>query len=145
MLRKYYRRWMIWVAIPLVLLAVNFLLPFGLFPKLPFPNCGPEEWRWLDAHFDSKSDVIAYFQAHQLELINGSQLPELGGFSPDVNVEPLDVEIDWQALEESIRVEKRFGYTLYTLTYEHPLCKRQYHTFKVTSYGLASLYGCCGI
>jgi hypothetical protein len=122
-----------------------FLLPFGL-PKIATPNCGPEHWRWLGSRFESKADVITYLQAHELELLSGSSTPRLEPFFPGMVVSHFDVEIDWEKLENDIQVEQRLGYTVYTLTYHHPACsEHQNYTLKVTSFGFASLYGCCGV
>lgn len=136
-------RWLFLVVALLVILY--FALPFGL-PKLPFPNCGPERWAWLDARFESKQDVIVYLQEHELQYLSGSSLPRLTGFPPEMQVARLDVEIDWQALEQDIEVEERLFYKIYSLKYTHPACyPGQYYTLRVTSFGWASLYGCCGI
>jgi hypothetical protein len=136
------RRWPLWVAIAVGLVALYFLFPFG-FPKLPFPNYGPEHRRWLDARFNSREDVIAYLQAHEAELLRGSQLPTLEENGTALQL--VGAEIDWQELEQAIEVEQRLGYKVFRLTYQHPYCQGQYYTFQVTSYGLASLYGCCGV
>ena len=127
-------------------LVYNFLLPFGIIPILPSPNCGPEYWRWLGGAFTSKQDVVAYLQVHEIELLSGSHTPRLGGFPSDWIVTRMNVTIDWQSIENDIQVVHRPGYTMYTLTYHYPGCtESQSYTFKVTSYGLASLYGCCGV
>ncbi len=141
-LPRFYR----WLFLAIVLIAIlYFALPFGL-PKPPFPNCGPEHWACLDARFESKQDVIAYLQEHELQYLSGSSLPRLGEITPDMNVARFDVEIDWQALEQNIEVENRLFYKIYSITYTHPACmKGQYYTLRVTSFGWASLYGCCGI
>ena len=128
------------------LAACYFFLPFGPFPIPPSPNCGPEHWRGLGVQFESKSDVVAYLQAHELELLSGSNIPRLSEFPPDMRGVRMDVNIDWQSIEGEIQVEHRLGYKVYTLVFHHPACdKNQTYTFKVTSYGFASLYGCCGI
>ena len=146
-MHKSLRRILLIAGVLLVLaLIYNFLLPFGIIPKLASPNCGPEYWRWLGGSFKSKQAVVAYIQEHELELLSGSHTPRLGGFPADWVVTRMDVVIDWQKIAEDIQVENRPGYTLFTLTYHYPGCSsNQTYTFKVTSYGLASLYGCCGI
>jgi len=147
MTHKSIRGLIIFAIVLFILGALHFLLPYGLIPKLlPFPNCGPEEWRLLGARFDSKSDVIAYLQEHELQYLTGSCLPQLADNPADQQVTRFDVDVDWQALEQEIKVEQRLGYTVYIVTYHHPACSQgQTYTFKVTSFGWASLYGCCGI
>jgi hypothetical protein len=138
----------LWVLAVILVLAVvlNFAFPFGILPKSASPNCGPEHWRWLGRMFVSQGDVVAFLQEHEMELLNGYQTPRLGGFPAGANGARSDVSIDWQSLAKALQVERRPGYVVYTLTYHHPACsKSQVYTFKVTSYGLASLYGCCGI
>jgi hypothetical protein len=141
-------RRVVWILLVLLVLAlVNyFVFPFGILPKWATPNCGPEHRRWLGRAFDSNHDVVVYFQEHQLELLNGSSTPRLDEFPAGTIVSRLDVAIDWQSLADDIQVEHRPGYSVYTLTYHRAGCsENQRYTFKVTSYGLASLYGCCGI
>jgi hypothetical protein len=138
----------VWVLVVLlVLVLVNyFVLPFGIMPKWASPNCGPEHWRFLGMSFKSRSDVVAYLQEHELELLSGTLIPRLDGFPVDWNVSRLDVMPDWQSITEDVQVEHRLGYVIYTFTYHRLACsKNQSYTFKVTSYGFASLYGCCGI
>ncbi len=141
------RRLFSWFLLAIVFLVLlHFALPFGLIPKLAFPNCGPEGWAWLEARFENKQNVIAYLQAHELQYLSGSSLPRLVDIPPDMKITRFDVEIDWQALEQTIEVENRLFYKIYNLTYTHPACmKGQYYTLRVTSFGWASLYGCCGI
>jgi hypothetical protein len=142
------RRRVLWgLAVLLVLAVVHyFVFPFGILPKLPSPNCGPEHWRWLGHTFDRKGDVVAYLQEHELELLSGYQTPRLEEAPVITNVPRPDVVIDWQTLTEGIQVEHRPGYVVYTLTYHHPACSAsQSYKLKVTSLGFASLYGCCGI
>ncbi len=144
--RKPIRGCIIFAVILFVLVALQFILPYGLVPKLSFPNCGPERWRLLGMNFHDKSDVIAYLQEHELQYLTGSCLPQLADIPADQQVTRFDVEVDWQALEREIEVEQRLGYKIYIVTYHHPACSQgQTYTFKVTSFGWASLYGCCGI
>lgn len=135
------------VVILLLLAALSYLiLPYGLFPKIAMPNCGPERWRWLGGRFESKEDVLRYVQEHELELMSGSHTPYLGEFPSDWVVSRMQVDIDWNLIRQDIQVEYRPGYTIYTLVFHHPACSpHQSHTFKVTSFSFASLYGCCGI
>lgn len=146
MTRKPLRGLGIFTIILIVLVALHFLLPYGLIPKLPFPNCGPEEWRLLGENFRSPEDVIAYLQEHELQYLNGSCLPQLEEISAQEQVFRYEGEVDLQALRQSVQVERRLGYRVYIVTYHHPACAQgQTYTFKVTSFGWASLYGCCGI
>lgn len=143
---KKYKIVIVGVSLILAIIILNLLLPYGLIPRLPSPNCGPEEWHWLGQSFSSKDDVVAYLQTHEVELLSGSYIAGLEGYPPDAMYIRLDVELDWQAIENDIQVERRLGYTIYSYTYQHPACgEGQMHTFKVTSFGFASLYGCCGI
>jgi hypothetical protein len=127
-------------------LAGIFILPFGFLPKKASPNCGPEHWRWLGGTFDGKRGVVAYLQEHELEILSSSQTPRLDEFPAGSTVLRMDVVIDWQSIAEAIQIEHRPGYDIYSLTYHPPACdESQSYTFKVTSFGLASLYGCCGV
>lgn len=141
------KRGLIYFSIILIILvALRFLLPYGLVPKLPFASCGPEEWRLLGVSFHSADDVFAYLQEHELQYLNGSCLPQLEEISAQEQVFRYDGEVDWQALRQSIQVQQRLGYQVYIVTYHHPACLQgQTFTFKVTNFGWASLYGCCGI
>jgi hypothetical protein len=103
----------------LVLVLINFLLPFGM-PRPASPNCGPEQWRWLDVRIHNRQEFVAYLQAHELELICGTNTPRLGGYPPGVVNNRLTGEIDWQQLFNQVWVKQRPGYTLYVLYY-HPL------------------------
>jgi hypothetical protein len=126
--------------------AYYFCFPFGLIPKEASPNCGPEHRRWLGERFKSKSDIIAYLQAHELELLSGTNTPRLDGTPPGVQNSRMDVEIDWQTITADIQVNHRVGYNIYTLIYHHPACStNQSFSLRITSYGFASLYGCCGV
>jgi hypothetical protein len=141
------RRTLFVLALSLVLgLVGQFIFPFGLIPKWASPNCGPEHWRWLGGAFHSQRDVVAYLQQHELELLSGSSTPRLDAFPASWSVSRMQVVIDWQSIAEDIHVKHRPGYIIYVLTYHHPACSgNQSYTFKVTTYGLASLYGCCGV
>ena len=129
----------------LALVLINFLLPFGM-PRPASPNCGPEQWRWLNVRIDSREDFIAYLQAHEVELISGTNTPRLGGYPAGVVNNRMPGEIDWQQLSNQVWVKQRPGYTLYVLHY-HPLAcgESQMYKLEMTSYGLAALYGCCGV
>lgn len=123
-----------------------YLLPFGPIPKLAAPNCGPEQRDWLKVRLEDKEDFLAYLQGHELELFSGSSTPYLGALPAEWQVERLDVSMDWEAITEGIQVERRLGYSIYSITYTHPLCgKNQHYVLRMTSFGQASLYGCCGI
>lgn len=137
--------WWFSILVIFLLAASYFLLPLG-FPKPASPNCGPEQWRWLGERFSSKADVLDYLKRNEISLLAGTNTPRLGGYPPEWSVGRMDVTIDWVSIENSIQVKKHLGYTIYILTYNHPACyPGQLYTFKVTSYGFASLYGCCGI
>jgi len=145
MIKKPIRGLIIFAIIVLALVALHFLLPYGLVPKLPFANCGPEEWRLLGLDFRSEEDVIDYLQEHELQYLNGTRLPHLE-IPAGKQVFRYDGEVDWQALRQDIQVQQRLGYKVYIVMYHHPACLQgQTFTFKVTSFGWASLYGCCGI
>jgi hypothetical protein len=133
------------VVLLVLVLVSRFVLPYGIMPKWASPNCGPEHWRWLGRSFQSRSEVVAYLQEHALELLSGTLAPRPNG-AVDWNVSPSDVSQFGQSIAEDIQVESRPGYVIYSLTYHRPACNPgQSYTFKVTSFGLASLYGCCGI
>lgn len=140
------KRALIFTGLVLLALAlINFLLPFGL-PKPGMMNCGPDQWLWTGENIRDKGDFLAYLQAHEVELLRGSNTPRLGGFPPGVTVSPMNVQLDWESIADQIVVKHRIGYTLYQLTYRHPACNPgQTYTLKMTSYGFAELYGCCGI
>jgi hypothetical protein len=134
------------VVLLVLVLVSHIVLPYGIMPKWASPNCGPEHWRWLDRSFTSKSDVVTYLQDHELELLSGTLPPRPDGSSVNWDVSRSGVMPDWQSIAEDIQVEIRPGYVIYTFTFHRPACNEgQSYTFKVTSYGLASLYGCCGI
>ena len=143
---KKWRGVVILLAVLLALvLVIRFVLPYGIMPKWASPNCGPEHWRWLGRSFKSGSEVSAYLQEHASGLLSGSLAPRPNG-SVDWNVSPSDVSLFVQAVAGAIQVESRPGYVIYSLTFHRPACNPgQSYTFKVTSFGLASLYGCCGI
>jgi hypothetical protein len=146
MSKKSRRTVLVLVVFLALVLVSHFILPFGIMPKWASPNCGPEHWRWLGRSFKSKSDVVKYLEDHELELLSGTLPPRQDGSPVDWNVSPSDVILFWQSIAEDIQVETRPGYVIYSLTYHRPACNTgQSYTFKVTSFGLASLYGCCGI
>jgi hypothetical protein len=146
MSKKTRRAVLVLIVLLVLVLVSRFVLPFGIMPKWASPNCGPEHWRWLDSSFKSKNDVVAYLQDHELELLSGTLMPRTDGLSVDWDESRLGVMPDWQAIAEDIHVESRPGYVIYTFTFHRPACNEgQSYTFKVTSYGLASLFGCCGI
>ncbi len=136
-----------WLALVLLVAGAiaYFLFPFGFFPKPASPNCGPEERLWLDFHPQSETEFIAYLRQHELQYLNSSQLPRLkvNANSPGFAMgEP----IDYDRLAAAVQVHRRLGYAIYTLTYTHPACgKNQRYTLRITSFGFASLYGCCGV
>lgn len=140
------RKFVTWSGgVLLVLVLINFLLPFGM-PRPASPNCGPEQWRWLNERVESRQDFMAYLQTHELELISGTNAPRLGGYPPGVVNQRMAGKIDWQQLSNQVWVRSRPGYTLYVLHY-HPLAcgEDQFYKLEITSYGLAALYGCCGV
>lgn len=144
------KRFQFGLLISLLILAVivggYYLLPFGPIPRLPFPNCGPEHRAWLNVRIHSREEFLAYLQDHELELFSGSHTPHLGPFPPEWQVSRLDVELDWDGIAQGIQVEQRLGYAIYSITYSHPMCgAHQTYRFRLTSFGQASLYGCCGI
>lgn len=144
--RQLLRGLIIFTIVLVTLIVLHFLLPYGLIPKLSFPNCGPEKWRLLGMSFHGKEDVITYLQEHELQVLTGSRLPQLDEITDEEQVFRYDGEVDWQALQQGIQVQQRLGYQVYLVTYHHPACSPgQTYTFKVTSFGWASLYGCCGI
>ena len=146
MIEKPYRGLIIFAIVLITLVTLHLFLPYGLIPKLPFANCGPEEWRLLGLDFRSEEDVIAFLKEHELQYLNGSCLPQLEEIPTGKQVFRFEGEVDWQALRQDIQVQKRPGYKVYIVTYHHPACMQgQTYTFKVTSFGWASLYGCCGI
>ncbi|GAP16040.1 hypothetical protein LARV_03836 [Longilinea arvoryzae] len=125
--------------------VVYFLFPYGIFPKSASPNCGPESWHWLDFHPQSEAEFIAYLREHELQYLNGSQLPRLEA-GMNLNNTPMGQPIDYDRLAADLRVQRRLGYVIYSLTYTHPACDpTQHYTLRITSYGFASLYGCCGV
>jgi hypothetical protein len=133
-------------GIIVLVLAGHFLLPFGLFPKWASMNCGPEHWRWLDRSFSSESEVVTYLQNNASDLLSGRLEPLQDNNDVDWNVTKTDVILFSQSITENVMVDNRFGYAVYSITYHRPACSEsQTYTFKVTSYGFASLYGCCGI
>ncbi len=135
------------IVVPLILaLAGIFVFPFGIIPKFASPNCGPEYWRWLGRNFNSGEDVVSYVRVHEIELLSGTCVPRLDPIPSGMVVSRMDVAIDWQSITSDILVVHRPLYTLYILNYHHPAClATQSYTLQLTSYGLASLYGCCGI
>jgi hypothetical protein len=146
MTRTWRRAGLALVLLLLLALAYNFVFPFGLVPRFGGRNCGPEHRRWLRRSFEGTPAVVAYLQAHELELLSGTGLPRLDAFPAGSIVSRYDGAVDWPSIAQAIQVQHRPGYVVYTLTYHHPACwGNQSYTFKVTSYGLASLYGCCGI
>lgn len=139
------RRVCIFLSLLAAIAGLYFLFPFGVFPRPASPNCGPERWRWLDVHPKSAVEFVDYLRAHELELLNGSQLPRLDGriFPDEIR---LGESIDYDLLLAGVQVNERIGYTIFTLTYAHPACgEYQRYTLKITSFGFASLYGCCGV
>jgi hypothetical protein len=143
---KKWRGVLVVLAVLLALVLVTrFILPYGIMPKWSSPNCGPEHWRWLGRSFQSRGEVAVYLQEHARELLSGSLAPLPDG-SVDWIVPPSDDVLFGQFSVENIQVERRSGYVIYSLTFHRPACNPgQSYTFKVTSFGLASLYGCCGI
>lgn len=136
-----------WIALLLVGVAalMYFLLPFGLFPKPASPNCGPEHRRWLDERPQSKADFMQYLRGHERELFTSGQVPRLEAL-PAGSSFTMGAPVDYEQLAAHIQVEKRLGYTVYSLTYHPAACDpTQSYTLKITSFGLASIYGCCGI
>jgi len=122
-----------------------FLLPFGLCPRPTSPNCGPEHRRWLEIRPQSTADFVQYLREHELELFTSSQVPRLDAL-PAGYTFTMDVTVDYEQLAAQIQVEKRLGYTVYSLSYHPPPCNSsQFYTLKITSLGIASLYGCCGV
>jgi hypothetical protein len=141
-------RSILWVIMGVLILVIagHFLLPFGIVPKWASMNCGPEHWRWLDRPFSSEGDVIIYLQNNASDLLSGRLKPHRDNNAVDWSVSQTDVNLFNQSIAKKIVVERRFGYYIYTLTYHRPACSEsQTFIFKVTSYGFASLYGCCGI
>ena len=140
------RKLLLWFGgIVLALVLLNFLLPFGM-PRPASPNCGPEQWRWLNVRIESREDFIAYLQAHEVDLISGTNTPRLGGYPPGVVNNRMPGEIDWQQLSNQVWVKQRPGYTLYVLHYHHLACgEGQMYKLEITSYGLAAIWGCCGV
>lgn len=144
---KTLRRVLLVLVVSMVLVtAGHFALPFGITPKWASPNCGPEHWRLLNSTFPSKSEVVTYLQGHERELLSGTLEPGQDGYSIDWNVAQADVMQFRQSIAEDIVSQDHLGYMIYTFTFHRPACSEsQTYTFKVTSYGFASLYGCCGI
>ncbi len=129
----------------LLLMLINFLLPFGL-PRPASPNCGPEQWRWLNVRIHSQEEFMTYLMSHELELISGTNTPRLGGYPPGVINSRMAGQVDWAAISNQVWVKQRPGYTLYVLHYHHLACgENQFFKLEITSYGLAALYGCCGV
>lgn len=137
---------LVWLGGGLLLaILINFLMPFGL-PKPASPNCGPEQWAWLDVRLHSREDFITYLQAHQLELIAGTNTPRLGGYKAGVVNHRMPGVINWQGLSDQVWLKNRPGYKIYTLYFHHLACgESQFYKLEITSYGLAALYGCCGV
>jgi len=136
-----------WIGLLLVGAAVllYFLLPFGLLPKAASPNCGPEHRRWLDVRPQNTADFMLYLRTHERELFTSGMVPRLDAL-PANNTFTMDVAVDYEQLAAQFQVEKRLGYTIYSLTYHPPACDpTQTYTLKITSLGIASLYGCCGV
>ncbi len=139
--------WLILIFTGLILAILGFyLLPFGLIPKPATLNCGPEKWASLHHRFTSREDVVQYLKDHELELMSGMNLPRLKQGGSDQLIRWQDFVINWNEVKDNIIVENRILYTLYRFEYHHPACTpTQTYILQVTSYGLASLYGCCGI
>lgn len=136
-----------WLALVLIAAGavIYFLFPFGLFLKPASPNCGPEEQRWLDFRPQSEAEFITYLREHELQYLNGAQLPRLKTNAGLPGI-ALGESIDYDLLAANVQVQRRLGYAIYSLTYTHPACgKNQHYTLRITSFGFASLYGCCGV
>lgn len=139
------RFWWIGLLLMGATVLLYFLLPFGLFPKPASPNCGPEHRRWLEIRPQSAADFLQYLHEHERELFTSGQVPRLDALSDDYTF-TMDVTVDFEQLAAQIKVEKRLGYTIYSLSYHPPACNStQIYTLKITSLGIASLYGCCGV
>ena len=144
MSRKTIRFWVILGLVASFLLAGNFLLPFGPIPMPPAPNCGPEHWRWFDERLESTEDVVAFLQAKQSLLFSASHLPQLD--PPEgTTVPPSVMAVDWRAVAQNIQVKQRLGYKIYLYKFQPVHCPGQSYTFKITTFGMASVYGCCGV
>lgn len=141
------QRIILWLSIAVLCLlaAGNFLFPFGLFSKPAVPNCGPEHRRWLGEHFENKAELLAYLKKNELALFSGIDVPRLDEYPLQGSGQRMAGTIDWQLIEDSIQVRQRIGYKLYVLDYQPLACPGQSYTLKVTGYGLASLFGCCGV
>jgi hypothetical protein len=100
----------------------------------------------LNRSYSDESEVVDYLQNHASEFLSGRLEPRKDGDAVDWNVSKADVTQFRQSIAGKIVVEHRFGYAVYSITYHRPACSEsQTYTFKVTSNGFASLYGCCGI
>ena len=116
--------------------------PFGAPPKGTSFNCGPENRLKLDIVVSSKAkfiEILRNIESH----VRDHELRQWVTF--DSFKKTGSTEVDWNAIEEVIKISTVADRTIYSVDYTPNGCSpSQKFTIKITNDGHMSLYGCCG-
>ena len=116
--------------------------PFGATQKGTSPNCGPEYRLKLDIAVSSTAKFIeilrnieSYIGDHEIrQWVKSDSFKKTGS-----------AEVDWKALEATVKISAVADRTIYSVDYTPYGCyPSQKFTIKITNDGHMSLYGCCG-